>query len=341
MKKILAWATGALVLITAACGGAAYWIWHDMQSVLDRRIFLHESSELFEIERGASLAQVASRMQDLGWLHNNLYLRLEARRLHIGSDLKAGLYEIVDGTTPRRLLLKFVEGKVKVFQLTFIEGSTFAGLRQTLAQNPHLGQTMAGQDDAWVMAQVGVTGDHPEGRFFPSTYNFSYQDSDIEILHRAYTQMTELLDFHWRSRAPDLPYDSPDDALIMASIIEKETGRGDERAQIAGVFVRRLKLGMKLQTDPSVIYGIGKSFDGNLRKVDLRTDTAYNTYTRHGLPPTPIAMPGEASIRAALHPEAGKSLYFVGKGDGSHHFSQTLRQHNAAVRRYQLSGNDR
>jgi UPF0755 protein len=318
--------------------GGAYWVWQDMQSALDRRIYLHESSELFDIERGASLAEIARRMQALGWLENDLYLRLEARRLKLGSSLKAGLYEIHDGTTPRRLLQKFVRGEVKIFRVTFIEGSRFVDMRRVLAGQRHLRQTLQGQDEAAMTAQIAPAIEHLEGRFFPSTYHYFRGDSDIDILRRAYTRMAELLAFHWQSRDPGLPYDSPDDALIMASIVEKETGREDERAQIAGVFVRRLERGMKLQTDPTVIYGMGEAFDGNLRRVDLETDTAYNTYTRHGLPPTPIAMPGEASIHAAMHPASGDFLYFVGKGDGSHHFSATLNEHNAAVRRYQLAG---
>lgn len=337
MKRPLVWIGVPLLLITAACSGVAYWAWCDMQMALDRRIFLHEYSELFEIERGTSVAEVARRMHELGWLTKRLYLRLEARRLGIGSQLKAGIYEIYDGTSPRKLLNKFVHGEVKIFIVTFIEGSIFSEMRNRLESNRHLRQTAAGKDAAWIMARLGADPAHAEGRFFPSTYHFSAGDSDIDILRRAHAQMVEILAFHWRSRAPELPYNSPDDALIMASIIEKETAREDERAQIAGVFVERLRRGMKLQTDPTVIYGMGAAFDGNLRRRDLQRDTAYNTYTRYGLPPTPIAMPGEDSIRAALHPTASNFLYFVGRGDGSHQFSATLREHNVAVRRYQLS----
>ncbi len=338
MNKIFWWGIVPLVLVIGACAGAASWLWQDMQAVLERRIVLHEHSELFEIERGTSLAEIARRMENLGWIGNDLYLRVEARRLKVGANLKAGLYEVYDGTTLRKLLQQFVNGDVKVFKITFIEGSTFAEMREILAGHKHLIHTMEEKNDAWVMAQIGSSFEHPEGRFFPSTYNFSNGDSDLDILRRAHHRMLELLAFHWESREPDLPYESPDDALIIASIIEKETGRADERTQIAGVFVRRLRLGMKLQTDPTVIYGIGKNFDGNLRRVDLETDTEYNTYTRYGLPPTPIAMPGEASISAGLRPAPGKFLYFVGKGDGSHAFSTSLAEHNAAVRRFQLSG---
>jgi len=338
MKRILLWVIVAVMSIIGVCAGVAHWAWNDMQAALEQRIVMHEASALFEIKRGSSLAEIARRMQKAGWLKNDLYLRLEARRLNISADIKAGLYEIADGTTPRELLQKFVRGDVKVFQITFIEGSTFADMRGVLARDSRLRQTIPGKDDHWVVAQIAPSMGHPEGRFFPSTYNFSNGDSDLDILRRAHRRMVELLAVHWQTRAPDLPYESADDALIMASIIEKETGRADERAEIAGVFVRRLQLGMKLQTDPTVIYGIGDSFDGDLRRVDLQTDTAYNTYARYGLPPTPIAMPGEASIQAALHPASGKFLYFVGKGDGSHEFSTSLTKHNAAVRRYQLAG---
>ena len=338
MKNLFLWGAVASILITALCAGGGYWAWRDMQSTLDQRIYLHENSKLFEIERGSSLGDIARHLYDLGWLQNDIHLRLEARRLKIGTRLKAGLYEVYNGETPRGLLQKFVRGDVKVFEITFIEGSTFSEMRRVLAGNHNLRQMLTGKDDAWIMAEIVPGFDHPEGRFFPSTYHYSNGDSDMDILRRANERMMKLLAFHWQSRAPDVPYNSPDDALIMASIVEKETAKVDERERIAGVFVRRLRLGMKLQTDPTVIYGMGSAFDGNLRRGDLQTDTAYNTYTRHGLPPTPIAMPGEASLYAALHPARDKFLYFVGKGDGSHHFSTTLKEHNAAVRRYQLSG---
>lgn len=336
MKRLVLWG-GVVVLLAIACAASiGFWLWVDMQGALDRGIVLHERTDMFEIERGATLGSIAQRLQELGWLKHAQYFRLEARRLKLAASVKAGLYEVHDGDTPRDLLHKFVAGDVKSFQITFIEGSTFAQMRAVLAGNPHLDQTLHDSDDASVLAAIGSSLTHPEGRFFPSTYRFSSGDSDLDILRRSHMRMQDLLAFHWQSRAPDLPYASPDDALIMASIIEKETGKSDERAQIAGVFARRLHKGMKLQTDPTVIYGLGDKFDGNLRRVDLRTDTVYNTYTRKGLPPTPIAMPGEASIEAALHPDAGEALFFVGKGDGSHQFSNTLREHNAAVRRYQL-----
>lgn len=338
MRRFLLWFVLPGIALGLCAGGVALWYWQDMQSSLDRRIFLHESSELFSIERGSTLASLARRMETAGWIKSATYLRLEARRLEIGGAIKAGLYEIRDGETPRKLLEKFVRGDVKTFRITFIEGATFHDMLTTLAGDPNVVHTLAGSDFAGIVAQTAPGIEHPEGWYFPSTYLFSHGDTDTDILRRAHERMVSILDAEWESRAPDLPYNDARDALIMASIIEKETGRADERAEIAGVFARRLRRGMKLQTDPTVIYGLGESFDGNLRRVDLRTDTPYNTYTRFGLPPGPIALPGEASIHAALNPAAGDSLYFVGRGDGSHQFSKSLTEHNAAVRRYQLSG---
>lgn len=308
-----------------------------MQAHLDRPIKLNQPSVLFEIKHGTSLTRIASQMKATGWLENDLYPVLEARRLNIGSNLKAGVYEVYDGVTPRELLNRFVQGDVKVFEITFIEGCNFTDMRETLSKTKHLRQTINGRDEAWVLSNIDPSLSSAEGRFFPSTYFFTSGDSDIQILRRSHLRMQEVLESYWATRTLDLPYKTPVDALIMASIIEKETGRTEERNQIAGVFVRRLKFGMKLQTDPTVIYGLGNLFDGNLRRVDLEKDTEYNTYTRQGLPPTPISMPGKESIQAAMNPAEGKFLYFVGKGDGSHAFTNTLREHNDAVRRYQLS----
>jgi len=337
MKRILLWtavSAGGLVIVVSAF---MYAFWHDMQTSLDRPVVLHEPRELFPIAKGESLAGIAERFEQAGWIKKALYLRLEARQLRIGSKIKAGLYEIRDGASPREMLDQFVRGDVKVFRITFIEGTTFEAMLETLSEHSNIAHTLDRFDPATRLARVAPNLTQAEGWFFPSTYNYLNGEEDVSILRRAHTRMLEILNAQWQDRAPDLPYKSEFDALIMASIIEKETGRADERAEIAGVFVRRLQRGMKLQTDPTVIYGLGDRFDGNLRRVDLEGDTPYNTYLRPGLPPTPIAMPGEASIEAALHPAPGDSLYFVGKGDGSHVFSKTLEQHNAAVRRYQLT----
>lgn len=341
MKKCLWWLLAVFILGCGVLAAVAGWLWNDLQSNLDQPITLDAASELFVIERGSSVSALASRFAGAGWIKHPHYLRFEARRLGIGGRIQAGLYEIPDGATPRELLRKFVAGDIKTFTITFIEGMTFREMRAVLARHPQLKQTLHEFDTSELLAQVAPGLDHPEGWFFPSTYRFSAGQSDADILRRAHARLVEILERHWAERGPGLPYAEPVDALIMASIIEKETGRAEERAMIAGVFVRRLEKGMKLQTDPTVIYGIGDAFDGNLRRIDLETDTPYNTYTRPGLPPTPIAMPGEAAIRAALNPAAGDTLYFVGKGDGSHAFSRTLTEHNAAVRRYQLAGRKR
>ena len=234
------------------------------------------------------------------------------------------------------MLEAFRTGDTKTFDVTFIEGSRFADMRRVLAAQPHLLHTIEDKSDEELMAELGVPEIPAEGMFFPSTYRYEAGSRDIELQARACTQLQEILNREWEERAEDLPYASPYDALIMASIIEEETGRAQERREIAGVFVRRLKRGMKLQTDPTVIYGLGKAFDGNLRRADLEGDTPYNTYTRSGLPPTPIALPGADAIAAALDPAPGKALYFVARGDGTHQFSKTLNEHNVAVHRYQL-----
>ncbi len=217
--------------------------------------------------------------------------------------------------------------------LTVIEGSRYADLRRALARHPEVAQTLAGVDDASVMAQLGLAGVHPEGRFFPDTYKFAAGTSDLDLLRLAATRMTRELDAAWRTRTADLPLRSPDELLTLASIVEKESGREDERDRIAGVFVSRLRLGMKLQTDPTVIYGIGDAYDGDIRRRDLETDTPYNTYTRAGLTPTPIALPGAAALRAAAQPRVTGELYFVatGGGDGSHRFSRTYEEHRRNV----------
>ncbi len=326
---------GALTIVACA---AAWQYWTTWQADLDRRIYLHDSSELFELERGMTVRAIARTFEDKGWIRDARYVRLEARRTGIGPRLQAGLYEIFNGMTTREVLDKFVRGDVKTFRITFIEGSTFADVRRVLGAQRYLVQHGAALDDDELLAQVAPGVTHPEGWFFPSTYHYVHGDSDIDILRRAHREMRNVLEASWATRTPGLPYATPADALVMASIIEKETGRADERTVIAGVFVRRLQRGMKLQTDPTVIYGLGTAFDGDLRRVDLETDNPYNTYTRFGLPPTPIALPGRASIEAALHPANGSALYFVGRGDGSHEFSDSLEEHNAAVRRYQLRG---
>jgi UPF0755 protein len=250
--------------------------------------------------------------------------------------LHAGEYLLRAGMTPRDLIGDMANGKVMQRNFTIVDGWSFADVRRALGATDTLSHDTAGVDNDELMKRLGDDGEHPEGRFLPETYAYVKGDTDSSILKRAHAAMAKTLDAAWAARAPDLPLATSYEALILASIVEKETGRADERPRIAGVFIRRLQLHMLLQTDPSVIYGMGDSYAGNIHKSDLTTDTPYNTYTRVGLPPTPIAMPGRAAIQAALHPVEGKDLYFVAKGDGSHVFSASLDDHNRAVACYQL-----
>ena len=253
--------------------------------------------------------------------------------------MRAGEYSIADGITADELLRQFTEGNSIQYSLTVIEGWTFRQMLAALARDPIIEHRLEGRTDAEIMAQLGYAGEHPEGRFFPDTYRFPRGTTDIDFLRRAYQVMQRHLEREWAQRQSDLPLKSPYEALILASIIEKETAVPAERNLISGVFVQRLRRNMRLQTDPTVIYGLGPEFDGDIRFRDLRRDTPYNTYLRAGLTPTPIALPGLDSIRAALHPEESGALYFVSRGDGTHKFSNTLEEHNAAVRKYQLNRN--
>lgn len=257
-------------------------------------------------------------------------LRGDANRLH------AGEYHLVPGTSAYQLLTSMISGRVRMESVTLVEGWNYRQFLAALHAKAGVTRKLESTEPEAVAAAVGIEGGHPEGWFFPDTYHYGNETSDVYILKLAYKAMRKALDEEWQNRAEGLPYNTPYEALIMASIIEKETAVSEERHEIAGVFVRRLQKGMLLQTDPTVIYGLGEGFDGNIRRSDLRTDTPYNTYTRAGLPPTPIAAAGRASINAALHPADGDSLYFVSRGDGSHVFSATLAEHNRAVRKYQL-----
>lgn len=297
---------------------------------------LAPGTDLVTIERGQSLQGVARMLKRRGIIDEPYSMRIYARLAGISSRIKAGQYRFEDGITQYGILDKLVAGDVVRYQVQFIEGWTFREMREALYAHPELEHRTLDLGDGEVMNVLGLPGEHPEGRFFPDTYVFTAGDSDIDVLTRAHRAMEQVLDEAWRNRAEGLPLSGSYEALILASIIEKETGLGEERETIAGVFVNRLRRGMRLQTDPTVIYGIGESFDGNIRRRDLTADTPYNTYTRSGLPPTPIAMPGRASILAAVRPEETPYLYFVSRGDGSHHFSATLEEHNRAVRKYQL-----
>jgi len=298
----------------------------------------HASSITLEIQPGTPVAAVARRLAQDGLIDRPLYFRLLARVTGAARRIKAGEYVVDPDTTPYHLLRKFVAGDVKTYSITIVEGWTFAEMMKAIRSNDVIRHTLRGKSSAQIMAALGHPDQKAEGRFFPDTYQFTRGTPDTEILQRAYKRMHEVLMQAWSKRDDDLPFDSPYDALILASIIERETAVPSERARIAGVFVERLERGMRLQTDPTVIYGLGDQYHGDLRLEDLRKDTPYNTYTRKGLPPTPIALPSQASIHAAVHPERRGELYFVATGNGHHVFSKTLKQHNKAVIKYQLGG---
>lgn len=289
-----------------------------------------------DLKAGSSLTSVSQQLVQQGVLHEPWSFILLVRIFGKAGEVKAGNYLIDSGITPYDLFVTLTNGNTMQASITFIEGWTFAQMRAAMMKNEAVKHVTIAYTGQQILSNIGAKETMPEGLFFPDTYYFSRGMSDQEILKRAYQAMQTKLDKAWQGRDAGLPYNSPYQALIMASIVEKETGKGAERSLIAGVFLNRLRIGMRLQTDPAVIYGLGEHFDGNLRKKDLLADTPYNTYTRDGLPPTPIAMPGLASIEAALHPDKTRALYFVGKGDGSHAFSATLAEHNRAVARYQL-----
>lgn len=297
-----------------------------------------DTSFTYTVEPGSNLRVISEDIKQQGLSDfPPVYLQIYGRLTQQAHKIKAGEYLIEAGTSLPEFLRILVSGKVMMNAFTIVEGMTTKELLFALHQHPKVVKTLEIGSNDELMSALGAEEKWGEGWFLPETYHFPSGTKDIDFLQRAYQQMQDALAQAWEQRDDDLPYQSPYEALIMASIIEKETGIAEERPEIAGVFVRRLQKGMRLQTDPTVIYGMGDKFDGNLRRTDLRTDTPYNTYTRHGLPPTPICLPSIESIHAALHPAEGNSLYFVATGeDGRHVFSATLKQHNKAVRRYQL-----
>ena len=285
-----------------------------------------------QVPSGSSLHRVAAELAEANVLdHPRLFVWLG--RLQDKTDIRAGEYRLRPGMSRQQILENIHQGKVLMHRLTVVEGWQFRDFRQALEAHDAVENTLAGETDAAVMVALGYPEEHPEGRFFPDTYSFSRGTTDASILRQAYSRMAQTLNDVWAERQPDLPIDTPYEALILASLIEKETGAPHERRKIAGVFVRRLEQGMRLQTDPTAVYGI-EDFGGIVRPHHLRRDHPWNTYTRAGLPPTPIALPGEASIRAAVDPKPGEALYFVSRGDGTHHFSATLEEHNRAIDRY-------
>lgn len=325
------------VLVLLAVAGALAFGWMDYQRFVRTPLSVSAQTPSVDVGKGSNLRDVVGLLRGQHVTATGpLYWRVLAEQLRVAGRLHAGEYALTAGMTPRDLLLNMAAGRVLQRNFTIVDGWNFRELRQALAKADKLRQDGAALDDAALMARIGAPGEMPEGRFLPETYAYVKGDSDLDILRRAHAAMAKLLDAAWARRDKDLPLASPYEALILASIVEKETGRADERARIAGVFVRRLQNHMLLQTDPTVIYGMGEAYAGNIHKSDLTTDTPYNTYTRTGLPPTPIAMPGKPAIEAALHPVQGSELYFVSRGDGSHVFSTTLDEHNRNVACYQL-----
>lgn len=322
------------VIVLAVLGAGAYlfWAWHRP---------LNPGPELYVLKPGTSLRTLARELHERGVIperHAFFWLGYLTGR---SRQLKAGEYQFRPNISASELLNQVVAGRVVEYPFVLVEGWNFRQVLTALEAAPKLTQTLAGLGPAEIMTRLGHPDLHPEGRFFPDTYYYSAGHTDAQVLTRALDKMQATLAAEWNNRADGLPLRSADEALVLASIVEKETSQPDERGLIAGVFVNRLRKGMRLQTDPTVIYGLGTGFDGNLRLKDLRKDTAYNTYTRAGLPPTPIAMPGLDSLRAALHPQQTTALYFVSRGDGSHVFSATLEEHAAAVTKYQLGGKAR
>lgn len=316
-------------IILVCCFAVAGWVVWAVHKPIEA------GAELFEIEAGQNLSQFGRKLVDRSVIDETLSVRLWSKFTGTGQNIKLGRYQLANEKRVVDILDKIERGDVVTQQIVFIEGHSFREFRSRLADTPDLEQTLTGVTDDEILARLGASESHPEGLFFPDTYDYVAGSTDFEILQRSYKRMQEKLDEAWQQRQSDVPLQTPYEALILASIVEKETGAAQERPRIAGVFVNRLRQGMRLQTDPTVIYGLGEQFDGNLTRAHLRADTEYNTYTRGGLPPTPIASPGADALLAVAQPEATSELYFVSRGDGSHQFSDTLEQHNAAVDKYQ------
>jgi UPF0755 protein len=322
-----------ILLFTAALllFGAALWWLHEPMPL---RLQPGSQAVDLEIEHGTTANGVADVVVASGADVPVLLLQAWFRLSGQARLIKAGSYEIVPGTSPRKLLSMLVRGEETLKSVTLVEGWTFSQVLQSLQKAEQLTPDTLALSPQIIMEKLGKPGVHPEGRFFPDTYTYAKGSSDLAVLRRAARAMDRRLEAAWTVRSPDTPLKSPDEALILASIVEKETGKPSDRGQIGGVFTNRLRVGMPLQTDPAVIYGLGNRFDGNLRKRDLQQDTPYNTYTRSGLPPTPIAMPGKAALMAAVQPAPTKALYFVSRGDGTSEFSENLDGHNRAVNKY-------
>lgn len=330
-KKLLG---GSLLLSLCAVAFLVF----QMLSFLDQPIAVEgDEPAIFEIPQGSNITQVAQRLSLDRYIDSPWLFVLLAKLENVETRIKAGEYYLSAEQTPDELLDAFVQGNSIQYSFTVIEGWTFRQMLTELWRSDLITNTLQDKSNEEIMAELGYPGLHPEGRFFPDTYRFPRQTTDLEFLKRSFQTMESELEEAWAARQQDIPLKTPYEALILASIIEKETGVAFERPMIAGVFTERLRRGMKLQTDPTIIYGMGDEFDGDIRFRDLRRDTPYNTYIHKGLTPTPIALPGRESIDAALNPEKTKALFFVSRGDGTHKFSETYEEHNKAVRRYQLN----
>ena len=331
IKRLIVWSILAAILMVAILVFQLLRFQHD-------NISLPQQPTIFLIKSGSNIKSIAQDLSMRKIINDPWLFILLARVKGVETRVRAGEYEIKTEMTPEELLEKFTQGSAIQYSFTVIEGWSFRQMLAAIADDPVIEYTLGDKSDEEIMDLLGYPGEHPEGLFFPDTYRFPKGTSDVDFLRRAYQVMQKHLVREWNQRDSGLPLQSSYDALILASIIEKETGAGFERPLIGGVFIQRLKKNMRLQTDPTIIYGLGENFDGDIRFRDLKKDTPYNTYLHAGLTPTPIALPGLDAIRAALHPAKTEALYFVSKGDGTHHFSATLEEHNAAVKRYQLKG---
>ena len=320
-----------LLAVLAGLGAAGWLYWYATHP-----LELPRTPYEFTVRSGASVKGLARQLSEEGLLPEQHGFWILARILQKSGAIQAGTYLLDKPLTPVELLDKLARGDVQLVEVLFVEGTTFRQWRAQLAREPKVRATLPGKSAAEVRSAIGLGDELPEGWFFPDTYRFAPGTTDVEILKRAHASMKKRLAESWAARDPSLPLKTPYEALTLASIVEKETGAAAERPLIASVFANRIRRGMRLQTDPTVIYGIGEKYDGNIRKRDLTTDTPFNTYTRDGLPPTPIAMPGAGSLAAVSKPAQSEYLYFVGKGDGSHYFSRSLEEHNRAVAKYQL-----
>ena len=326
---------GIVVLFASLVAG---WFWQSYTQYQDNATGFAGGDKVFVIKSGSAISTVVRNLMSEGIISDRSRFMWMVNRNDKARNIQAGEYIISPDMTPKIILQNFIKGKVKQHSFTVVEGWNFKQMLTAISGSEKLTHILADKTPEEIMKIIGHENEHPEGRFLPDTYHFPAGMTDKLFLQRAYNSMEKVLSDSWNKRAKDLPFKTPYEALILASIVEKETGVAHERKQIAGVFIRRLEKRMRLQTDPTVIYGLGDKYDGNLRKRDLKNDTPYNTYRRKGLPPTPIALPGTAAVNAALNPAEGSELFFVAKGDGSHYFSATIEEHNKAVRKYQLRG---